>query len=117
MPGAVCGELLPCQQLVESDADVGGIGLEGAVDLGDEVMRCLGGVGGDGGAQGGDLLGEGEAVSGQGVLQDAAGGVVGQAENARVGGGGGAGRGGLLRFCSFGKGGDEMCVAAASSQS
>jgi hypothetical protein len=92
---AIRDEQLLGQQLVESGADIDRIGLEGAPDLGDEIVRRLRGVGGDGGAQG-DLLLERGAVPGQNVLQDAAGGVVGQAEGACVGdgcGGGGCGGG------------------------
>ncbi|GAA1709441.1 hypothetical protein GCM10009680_58010 [Streptomyces yatensis] len=74
---AVRDEQLLGQQLVESGADVGRIGLEGALDLGDDVVRRLRDVGGECGAQG-DLLLESDAVPGQDVLQDATGGVVGQ---------------------------------------
>lgn len=91
---AVSDEQLLGHQLVEGGADAGRIGLEGALDLGDEIVRRLRSVGGDGGAQG-DLLLERGTVPGQDVLQDAAGGVVGQAEGAGVGDGcGGAGCGG-----------------------
>ncbi len=87
---AVRYEQLLGQQLVESGADVGRIGLEGALDLGDQIVRRLRGVGDEGGAQG-DLLLERDAVPGQDVLQDAAGRVVGQGEGAGVGDGFGGG--------------------------
>ncbi|MEU0404748.1 hypothetical protein ABZ318_31935 [Streptomyces sp. NPDC006197] len=64
---AVPGEQPAGQQLAEYGADGGGVGLEGVADLGAEVLGCLRGVGGDGGAQG-NLLGEGDAVPKQDVL-------------------------------------------------
>ncbi|MGX1025709.1 hypothetical protein RKD38_000390 [Streptomyces ambofaciens] len=90
---AVGDEQLLGPQLVERGADAGRIRLEGVLDLGEEIVRRLRGVGGDGGAQG-DLLLERGAVPGQDVLQDAASGVVGQGEDTGVGDGG---AGGLIR--------------------
>ncbi|MFE4177264.1 hypothetical protein ACFRR7_35380 [Streptomyces sp. NPDC056909] len=70
-------EQLLGQRIVESGTDAGRIGLEVALDLGDEIAGRPRGAGGEGGAQG-DLLLERDAVPGQDVLQDPASGVVGQ---------------------------------------